>query len=124
MLVYVFTSDNLQPRRLKEAAHCVQLEFRMQGKIDWLRFILMVALAVYLVYRIKVSTEKLLEWRMGSTVVSMSAQELVLPSVTFCMESYGNRTVRSDNITADYEKLPGLDNMLLFVSQSGLNQNK
>ena len=91
---------------------------------DWLRLFVMTALAAYLVYRIKVSTAKLLEKRKGSTEESMSAEELVLPSVTFCMESYWSKTSRSENITADFEKLPGLDNMLLFVIQSGLSQNK
>ena len=75
---------------------------------DWLRFFFTAVLAAYLVYRIEVSTEKLLERKMGSTEVVMSAPELLLPSVTFCMESYGNRTARSNNITADYVKLPGL----------------
>ena len=84
----------------------------------------MVGLAAYLVYRIEVSTEKLLERRMGSTEIEMSAKELVIPSITFCSESYWGKPSRSENITADFEKLPGLDNMLLFVVQSGLNQNK
>ena len=86
---------------------------------DWLRFFIMAALATYLVNRVKVSTEKLLEKRKGATEVSMSAEELVLPSVTFCMESMESPTPRSENITADFEKLPGLDNMLLFVMQTG-----
>ena len=84
----------------------------------------MVALATYLVYRIKVSTEKVLETRMGSTEIEMSARDLVIPSITFCMESYWNKPLRSENITADLEKLPGLDNMLLYVMQTGLNQDK
>ena len=96
----------------------------MQDNKDWLRFIFMVALAAYLVYRIKVSTEKLRERRMGSTEVSMSSEELVLPSVTFCMESYRTPTVRSENITADYKKLPGLQNMLLQLTQIVSIQNR
>ena len=62
---------------------------------DWLRFFIMAALAAYLVYRVEVSTEKLLEKRKGATEVSMSAEELVLPSVTFCMESFDHNP---DNI--------------------------
>ena len=91
---------------------------------DWLRFFVMAALATYFVYRIKVSTEKLLEKRRGATEESMSAKELVFPSVTFCKESFRNPTERSENITADYEELPGLENMLLFLTQTGLTQNK
>ena len=91
---------------------------------DWLRFFFTAVLAAYLLYRIKVSTDKLLKGKMGSTEVAMSAAELLPPSATFCMESYGNLTARSENITADYKKLPGLENMLFYLTQIVSTQNK
>ena len=95
----------------------------MVGGQDWLRVLFMAGFTAYLAYRIQKSTTKLLEMQMGSTEMTKASQELLMPSVTFCLESYKHQTT-SENITADYKKLPGLQNMLLWLSHIVSIQNK
>ena len=96
----------------------------MLGGQDWLRVLFMAGFTAYLAYRIQKSTKKLLEMQMGSTEMTLASQELLMPSVTFCPESYIHPTTRSENITADYKKLPGLQNMLLQLTQIVSIHNK
>ena len=91
---------------------------------DWLRVLLVACSASYLVFRIQVSTNKLLESQMGSTEINKVAQEMLLPSVTLCRESYFNQTKRSTNITEDFSRLLKLDNNIKIVTQLVNIQNK
>ena len=91
---------------------------------DWLRVLLVACSASYLVFRIQVSTNKLLERQMGSTEINKVAREMLLPSVTLCRESYLNQTKRSTNITEDYARLLRLDKNIKGVTQLVNIQNK
>ena len=95
---------------------------RMSAKLlkghDLVRFCVMAALSIYFLYRIQMSTVKLLEWRMGSTEMSKTADEMLLPSVTFCPESYFAPPHASTNITEAYEEVPGLRNLLLGMKHA------
>ena len=91
---------------------------------DRLRFFFIAALSIYFVYIIGISTVKLLDRRMGSTEMAMSAEELLPPSVTFCPESYFENPEASTNITAAYEELPGLKNLVIGMKHAFSVQNK
>ena len=79
---------------------------------DWPRIFVLAVLATLLLTRLKICTEKLLEWRIGSVEVSVDADEILLPSITFCPKSVGHKGKKSKNITADYIALPHLKDML------------
>ena len=91
---------------------------------DWLRLLFMAGFTGYLGLRIQVSTTKLFEAQMGSTDTAMTGQEMLLPSLTFCQESYIFPTKRSTDLTADFEKLPGLRDILRGFTQKIAIQNK
>ena len=91
---------------------------------DWLKVLLMACFTSYLVYRIYVSTNKLLERQMGSTEMTRASQEMLLPSVTLCLDSFLHQTQRSTNITEDFDKLPRLSKMVKIVTQIVSIQNK
>ena len=84
---------------------------------DWSRILVVATLATGLLIRIYFSTEKLLEWRIGSTIKSVYKEELMLPSITFCRLKLLGTSTKSENITADYNALPQLKDMLFTLTQ-------
>ena len=86
------------------------------GVQDWQRILVIAGLATGLLIRIYLTAEKLLEWRIGSTETSVDAEEMILPSVTFCFMKLRQST-KSENITADYDALPRLEDMLAALTQ-------
>ena len=99
---------------------------------DWIRVLFILCCTSYLVYRILMSTNKLLEKKMGSTEMTLAAQDMLLPSVTICRESYLKRYRESQskewikyaNITEDYQRLLKLDKMLRGLTQILTINNK
>ena len=69
---------------------------------------------------------------MGSTEMTLAAQDMLLPSVTICRESYLKRYRESQsqewmkyaNITEDYQRLLKLDKMLRGLTQILTINNK
>ena len=87
------------------------------GVQDWQRILVIAGLATGLLIRIYLTAEKLLEGRIGSTEISVDAEEILLPSVTFCFMKLEGQSTKSENITADYDALPRLEDMLAALTQ-------
>ena len=107
------------------------MQFVMGGQ-DWPRMVVIAGLTAFLLIRLYLSTEKLLEWRIGSAEVSVDADEIMLPSITFCPLKSGVSesaytayitTKRSENVTTDYNALPQLEDMLDRLSQHVTGKN-
>ena len=84
---------------------------------DWVRVILMVVVSVYLGHQIYTKTKMLLKWEMGFTEEAVDSNFMTFPSITFCP---GNMNTPKwpqefENITADYEKLPRIKDMLTHI---------
>ena len=90
----------------------------------WMRNFVIATLAANLLYRTYFSLEKLLEWRIGSSEMPVDADEIMLPSVTFCMLKLDGNTNKSENITADYNALPKLEDVLAALSQRVKEKNE
>ena len=84
---------------------------------DWPRILVVASLAAGLLIRIYFSTEKLLEWRIESTIKLVNKDEIMLPSITFCQLKLLGTKTKSENITADYNALPQLKDMLFTSTQ-------
>ena len=54
----------------------------------------------------------------------VDADEIMLPSVTFCMLKLDGNTNKSENITADYNALPKLEDVLAALSQRVKEKNE
>ena len=91
---------------------------------DWIRVLFVACSVSYLGYRICKSTDRLLERQMGSTEITNAAQDLLLPSVTICVESVSQKTEGSANISNDYMMLPKLDKMLGYLTQIVSTRNR
>ena len=84
---------------------------------DWPRVLVIAGLATGLFIRIYLSTEKFLELRIGSTEMPVDAEEIMLPSITMCLMGLPGSSTKTENITADYNALPRLEDMLAEVNQ-------
>ena len=91
---------------------------------DWARSFVITVLAAFLLFRVHVSLDRLLKDRIGSSEMSVDADEIKLPSITFCLEKLGGNTTKSENITADYNKLPKMEDMLAAVIQRVTIENE
>ena len=85
-------------------------------KHDWLRIIIIASCSAYLFLQIYVKTETLLKKEMGFIEVTADADEMKFPSITFCPETM-NKSNKVENITADYQNLPRMEDILLSVRQ-------
>ena len=86
---------------------------------DWVRVILMVAVSVYLGHQIYTKTKILLKWEMGFTEEEVDSDVMTFPSITFCPGFMNTLKWPQafENITADYQKLPRIEDLLREVSQ-------
>ena len=84
---------------------------------DWVRVILMVAVSVYLGNQIYNKTKMLLKWEMGFTEEEVNSDVMTFPSITFCPGSMSDLKWPQvyENITADYQNLPGIKDMLTYI---------
>ena len=85
---------------------------------DWFRITLMTCFAAYLVHQIYKKTDLLLLKETGFTEVAMDSENMIFPSITFCpasMTSYEHHV--PNNITADWQNLPRLEDMLSNIRQ-------
>ena len=83
---------------------------------DWPRILIISGLAIAFSIRIYVLTEKVKEWKIGSTETSKYAEEIRLPSITICMLKLTQNT-KTENVLADYRKLPKLEDILAALIQ-------
>ena len=89
-------------------------------KKDWIRIVILVACSAYLAQRIYLKTKMLLENEMGFAEVVTDSYETKFPSITFCpatLKDIPSAFHKPGNITADYENLPRLEEMLISVRQ-------
>ena len=86
---------------------------------DWVRMILMAGFAAYLVQQIYKKTDLLLMMETGFTEVSVDSENMKFPSITFCPASMKDHEHHnpSRNITADWQNLPRLEDMLVAIKQ-------
>ena len=86
---------------------------------DWFRMILMTCFAAYLVHQIYMKTDLLLMKETGFTEVAMDSENMIFPSITFCPASMTSHElhVPTNNITADWQNLPRLEDMLVQIKQ-------
>ena len=92
---------------------------------DWIKIVIMAGLGVYLCDKIYASIGKLQEMRIDFTETGMDADLLMFPSITFCplsMLNWNKRTPK--NITADYEELPKIQDMIDFVAHNFFSDNR
>ena len=92
----------------------------LMPKKDWIRIVIMVACSAYLAQRIYLQTKTLLENEMGFAEVVTDSYETKFPSMTFCpatLKDIPSAFHKPSNITADYENLQRLDDMLISVRQ-------
>ena len=86
---------------------------------DWIKVILMAAVTLYLGHQIYHKTNVLFKWEMGFTEEAVDSDIMRFPSITFCP---GYQDVRKwlgadGNITADFQNLPRIEDMLVEVIQ-------
>ena len=86
---------------------------------DWIRVILMAAVALYLGHQIYHKTNMLLKWEMGFTEEAVDSDTMRFPSVTICPGYQDERKWlnKVGNITADFQNLPRIEDMLVEVIQ-------
>ena len=87
------------------------------GNQDWLRLLLMVGFAVYLIHRIQKATDKLFEEQIGSTEIAKDSYEEKFPSITFCPGYSLENSHDYGNVSWNVE------DMLVSISQR-ININK
>ena len=90
---------------------------------DLARYIVIASLASVLLYRIHNALEKVLKGRIESTEMSACADEMMLPSITFCLPKLEVDSMKSENITADYNALHKLEDMLASLTQRVTSEN-
>ena len=84
----------------------------------------MAGFAAYLVQQIYKKTELLWMKETGFTEVSVDAENMKFPSVTFCPASMTNHAKinhtqhKASNITDDWQNLPRLEDMIRFINQT------
>ena len=82
--------------------------------------ILMVGFAAYLVQQIYKKTDLLLMEETGFTEVSVDSEKMKFPSITFCpasMKDHEHYNPSDSSITADWQNLPHLEDMLVEIRQ-------
>ena len=79
----------------------------------------MVAASGYLGHQIYTKTKMLLKREMGFTEEAVDSDVMTFPSITFCPGSMNDMKWPQafENITADYQKLPRIKDMLRQVVQ-------
>ena len=88
------------------------------AKQDWVRVLLVACFAAYLLQKIYVATDKLLEGEIGSIQVSLDSDKVTLPSVTFCPAyTAAKNRQNSENITFDSKNQLKLEDMLVSATQ-------
>ena len=88
-------------------------------KQDWLRNVLMVTFSGYLLHQIYYKTNMLLERELGFAEIEADSQGTKFPAITFCPTRVANpgNDHKVGNITADYNNLRGIKDMLLAIRQ-------
>ena len=87
---------------------------------DWVRVLVMLTCSVYLLQRIYIKTDMLLKRELGFSETTEDSEEMKFPSVTFCPAAtklMPHEYHGVDNITADYQNITGLKDMLKTVRQ-------
>ena len=87
---------------------------------DWVRVLVLLTCSVYLLERIYIKTDMLLKRELGFIEVATDSEEMKFPSVTFCPAStklMPHEYNKVDNITADYQNVTRIEDMLTFVRQ-------